>query len=194
MIVTIADRIERSVKGGVSLTADDKTFLNSSAQKLKIKKHQFIIRSGETEHALYFIESGVLRYWVDNGKQEEITFWFSFANEFANAYYSMLNQIPCEFNIQAMTDCTVWKIESGCFMNALNSSLTMNVMGRKILEDIFTRKIQREIALLKLNPEERYKEICTKRKDLLQTIPLKYLASYLGVTPQSLSRIRRRIS
>lgn len=194
MKTAIADRIASSVKGGVSLTAEDKLFFNSSAKKIKMKKNEFIMRSGETEHALYFVESGVLRYWVNDNRREEITFWFSLTNEFANAYHSMMNHIPCEFNIQAMTDCVVWKIDSEGFMTALNSSLTMNVMGRKILEDILTRKIKREIGLLKMKPEERYKEICTKSKELLQVVPLKHLASYLGVTPQSLSRIRRRIS
>lgn len=75
-----------------------------------------------------------------------------------------------------------------------DESLNTNKIARIVLEDVFTRKIKREITLLKLSPEDRYQELMKYHKQLIHNIPLKHLASYLGITPQALSRIRGRIN
>jgi hypothetical protein len=74
-----------------------------------------------------------------------------------------------------------------------NSSVG-NLIGRRASEVLFVLKTQREISLLKLNAEERYLQLLKEQPHLIQNIPQKYLASYIGITPQALSRIRKRIN
>ena len=78
-------------------------------------------------------------------------------------------------------------------VNLYETSLNINKIARIVLEDALVRKINREIQLLGLSCEEIYKELMTKNKDFIQQIPLKYIASYIGVAPQTLSQIRKKI-
>lgn len=194
----IAKQIEDSVdihdklNLGLKLSEEERHFLNEHFERVEINKNQFIIEEDKKEKYLYFIEEGLFRYWTYNLKLREITFWFSFSGEFANSYFSLKNEKPSAFNIQAIGNSVVWRMKSDDLLNIYTNSLNINKISRIVLEDIFTRKIQREISLLKLTPEERYNELMDLNKQMILTIPLKYLSSYLGVTPQALSRIRKR--
>lgn len=199
MCNTIANLIEASVNiednlnHGLRLTAEEEQFFNDHFQRHEMKKNTFLIQEGKKERYLYFIEKGIMRYWTTNIKLREITFWFSFSNEFANSYLSLMHDNPSTFNIQALCNSVVWRINTEDLSAIYEGSLNTNRIARIVLEDVFTRKIEREISLLKLSPEDRYKELIKYHKELIFTIPLKYLASYIGITPQALSRIRKRI-
>lgn len=151
---------------------------------------------GDYEEYLYFLESGVLRYWTvseDEDPYKEITFWFSFSSEFANSYFSLKENIPSIINIQALTDCVIWKLPKYDLRYLYKTSLNINKIARIVLEDVLCRKISREILLLGSSAEIIYKTLMSRNKEFIHNIPLKYLASYIGVTPQRLSQIRRKI-
>lgn len=198
----IALLIEQSVNAlndlnkGIRLTPEEQQFFCDHFIRHEIKKNEFAIRIGDTEKHLYFIESGILRYWtkeVEGDPDKEITFWFSFSGEFANSYFSLREGLPSLINIQAITDCIIWKICKKDLMELYNTSLNINIIARTVLEDALIRKIGRETLLLGSSSEKIYRDLIERNKDLLQTIPLKYLASYIGVTPQRLSQIRKKI-
>lgn len=197
---TIATLIENSVNvennldKGLRLTTGEKQFFNEHFKREVVKKNTLLTVEGEKEKYLYFIEDGIVRYWTTNINLREITFWFSFRNEFANSYLSLMRSIPSAFNIQTLCNSIIWKIEANDLSLIYDESLNTNKIARIVLEDIFTRKINREISLLKLSPADRYRELIQYHKQLIYSIPLKYLASYLGITPQALSRIRRSIN
>lgn len=196
-IVTLIENsvnVNNNLSKELQLTLEEKQFFNEHFVKEKVKKNTFLIKEGEKERYLYFIEDGIARYWTTNMKLREITFWFSFSNEFANSYLSLMQSIPSAFNVQLLCDSTIWKLEMNDLALLYERSLNTNKIARLVMEDIFTRKIKREISLLKLSPEDRYNELIKYHKQLIYTIPLKYLASYLGITPQALSRIRGRIN
>lgn len=199
MCDTIANLIEKSVNiennldHGLRFTTEEKQFFNDHFQRYERKKNTFLIEEGKKERYLYFIEKGIMRHWTTNMKLREITFWFSFSNEFVNSYLSLMHNSPSTFNIQALCNSIVWRINIEDLSMIYAESLNINKIARIVLEDVFTRKIEREISLLKLSPEDRYQELIKCHKELIYTIPLKYLASYIGITPQALSRIRRRI-
>lgn len=188
--LTLAQLIENSFKSKLSFTEKEKELFNSSFEKFLIKKNEYTIQEGNIERYVYFVESGILRYWIYDINLREITFWFSLAGEFANSYLSLENQIPSEFNIQALDNCTLWRIERENINKYFLNSLVFNRVARLVLEDALTRKIKREICLLKYKGKDRYKLLVLLEKELVKNVPLKYLASYLGITPQSLSRIR----
>lgn len=187
--VNISDSLNSSLR----LTEEEQIFFAKNFVKEDLKKNDFVIREGEKEYYLYFIERGLLRYWATDYDDKEVTFWFSREGEFANSYLSLKDNQPSEFNIQALSDSTIWKLSREKLSYLYSTSLNVNKIGRIVLEDALIRKIKRETSLLKLTAEERYKEFLEKEKYLLNTVPLKYIASYLGITPQGLSRIRKRI-
>lgn len=195
----IALLIEQSVNvidllnTGLRLTIEEQNFLCEHFEQINLKKNEFTIKEGEFEKYLYFIEDGILRYWSPNLKEGETTFWFSFSGEFANSYLSMKNKYPSEFNIQALRNTLVWRISLQNLFYLYTHSLNINKIARIVLENIYIRKIEREIYLLKLSPKEIYKKLIEKEKDIICSIPSKYIASYIGVTAQTLSKIRKHI-
>ena len=104
----------------------------------------------------------------------------------------MENQ-PSLIHIQALTDCVIWKLSKQDLADLYQTSLNINKIARIVLEDALCRKITRETLLLGSSAEAIYEDLITKEKELINNIPLKYLASYIGVTPQRLSQIRRKV-
>lgn len=186
-----------SLNSGLRLTQEEQQFFCEHFRCEKIKKNEFTIKIGDYEKYLYFVESGILRYWTtleENDPDKEVTFWFSFPGEFANSYFSLKVNQPSVINIQAITDCIIWKLPKKDLVDLYRTSLNINKIARIILEDALCRKINRENLLLGSSAENIYKDLVTRNKELLQNIPLKYIASYIGITPQRLSQIRRMIN
>ena len=100
---------------------------------------------------------------------------------------------PSLIHIQALTDCVIWKLSKLDLADLYQTSLNINKIARIVLEDALCRKITRETLLLGSSAEAIYEDLITKEKELINNIPLKYLASYIGVTPQRLSQIRRKV-
>lgn len=184
-----------SLNQGIRLTTEEQEYLCIHFIREEIKKNEFPIQIGDYENHLYFIEKGILRYWSlcnDNDSDKEVTFWFSFPGEFANSYLSLKEMKPSLINIQAITDSIIWKISKLDLVELYRNSLNINKIARVVLEEALTRKVNREIQLLGMSCEEIYANLIAKDKELIKQIPLKYLASYIGVTPQTLSCIRRK--
>lgn len=198
----IALLIEQSVNTidtidkGIRLTPDEQQFFCDHFKRQEVLKNEFTIEIGDLEKHLYFIESGILRYWTKDAEgdpDKEITFWFSFPGEFANSYSSLKTGAPSLINIQAMTNCIIWKLDKVDLAELYTTSLNINKIARIVLENVMIRKITRETLLLGSSCEQIYRDLITRNKDLIQNIPLKYIASYIGVTPQRLSQIRKKI-
>src|SRR5690606_11987784 len=110
------------------------------------------------------------------------------------AYDSFLTQTPSEYELQALTETIVWQISYDNLQRVYTQTKIVNYLGRFTSEKLFLAKSKRELYLLKYNAKERYLKLFSEQPDILKYIPLKYLASYIGITPQGLSRIRRQIS
>lgn len=185
-----------SINDGLRLTAEEQQFFCDHFEREELKRNEFAIKIGDYEKYLYFIETGILRYWTtpsDIDSDKEITFWFSFPGEFANSYFSLKENRPSLINIQALTNCVIWRLPRKDLTHLYQTSLNINKIAKIVLEDALCRKIHREVLLLGSSGEELYKDLMVKDKDLIQKIPLKYIASYIGVTPQRLSQIRKKM-
>ena len=148
---------------------------------------------GKVENYVSFIESGIIRYFVQE-KEKEITFEIAFENSFATAYDSFLTRTAVRYNAQALTDTVLWSIKYEDLQEMYAGTDVGNRIGRLAAEELYIKKNKRQLSLLKDTAEQRYLGLLTDQPHLIQLIPLKYLASYIGITPQALSRIRRRIS
>ncbi|MFC4872573.1 Crp/Fnr family transcriptional regulator [Negadavirga shengliensis] len=156
-------------------------------------KKATILQQGKTERHLSYVETGIVRLYMPKAG-EDLTFGFSFSGSFVSAYDSFLTQTHCPYEIQALTDTVLWQIDYKDLQEVYAHTKIGNEIGRKNAENQFLVKSKRELSLLDKTAEERYLDLFAQRPELIRKIPLKYIASYIGVTPQALSRIRRRIS
>lgn len=156
-------------------------------------KAAFILKAGQVENFLYFLEEGIVRLWVERD-EKETTFDFAFKGNFTSAYSSFLTRTPSVFNVQALTAVSIWRIAYEALQELYQTSTQGQLIGRLAAEQLFMHKSKRELSLLTETAEERYLHLLEQQPELIMQIPLKYLASYIGITPQALSRIRQRIS
>lgn len=186
------ENIKNKLRTIISLPDDDYELFFSWFEKKKYKRYTSIVDCNHVEDYLYFIESGVVRFWVENG-EKEVTFDFAFPDTFFSSYASFITRKKSEWNIQALTPIVVWQISYNKIQQCYENFSSRQKIGRMLAEFLFIRSTHQVIFLLKLSPEEKYRTLVATRPNYIQLIPLKYLASYIGITPQALSRIRRRI-
>ena len=171
----------------------DWKFFSSKLREVKLEKNTALLKIGRIENYLSFISKGIVRLYIPR-EESDLTFGFLFKNEFVSAYDSFLTQTPSEYQIETLTETILWKISNKDLQEVYERTNNGNIIGRKMAEKMFLIKSKRELSLLSKTAEERYLDLFTDRPILLQQIQLKYIASYIGVTPQALSRIRKRIT
>ena len=162
-------------------------------KKRTFEENEFILTEGQTENYLSFIDKGVVRYFV-NSKDKEITFDFAFANSFYCAYDSFYQRKETKIYIQAITDCVLYSISHENLNKLYNTCENAKKLGRLATEFLLSKKVKRELDLLTKTPQERYEALFTEQPELIRLIPQKYIASYIGIAAETLSRIRKRIS
>ncbi len=187
------NKIRKFIENITPINDADWQFFSSKLQEVKLKKHSVLLKFGEVENHLSFIVKGIIRFYVPR-EESDLTFGFLFENEFVTGYDSFLTQIPSEYQIETLTETTLWQISREDLQEVYARTNSGNIIGRKMAENMFLIKSKRELSLLSKTAEERYLDLFSDRPKLLQQIPLKYIASHIGVTPQALSRIRRRIT
>lgn len=177
-----------------TISQSDWDFFTSKLQRRVIKKKTVFVKVNEIENHISFIESGVVRLFIPKDDPEkEITFGFSFKDQFVSAYDSFLTQTPSAYQLQALTETTTLSITYNDLQDVYKTTQIGNLIGRITAERLFLLKSKREQNLLNLSAEERYLKLFKERPELLKVIPLKYISSYIGVTAQALSRIRKRV-
>jgi CRP-like cAMP-binding protein len=172
----------------------DWDFFKSKLQRRVIPKKTIFLKINEIENHISFIETGVVRLFLPKENPEkEITFGFSFKNQFVSAYDSFLTQKPSLYQLQALTEISILSISYKDLQEVYQTTQIGNLIGRLTAERLFLIKSKREQNLLNLTAEERYLNLFKERPELIKVIPLKYISSYIGVTAQALSRIRKRL-
>lgn len=132
-------------------------------------------------------------YIPKENPEKEITFGFSFKDQFISAYDSFLTQKPSLYQLQTLKESSILSITYKDLQEVYKTTQIGNLIGRLTAERLFLIKSAREQNLLNLTAVERYLKLFKERPALLKLIPLKYISSYIGVTAQALSRIRKRL-
>ncbi|MBF6644050.1 Crp/Fnr family transcriptional regulator [Chryseobacterium indologenes] len=159
----------------------------------ELLKSDFFIRQGEKCKYLGFIKKGTIRCFYINDHGREINFGFYFENEFFTDYESILCDTVSNMNIQALENCEILLLSKDHLQSLYEKEAYWQKFGRIMSEKIYLDAKKRIDDLLCLSPENRYVHLVRKQPLLFQKIAQKHIASYLGVTEQSLSRIRGRI-
>ncbi|MEP3836878.1 MAG: Crp/Fnr family transcriptional regulator [Algibacter sp.] len=188
------EQIKKHLDQIAPISQEDWDFFTSRLKRRVIPKKDVFLKLNEIENHISFIESGVVRLFIPKENPEkEITFGFSFKDQFVSAYDSFLTQTPSAYQLQALTDTTIVSITYNDLQEVYKTTQIGNLVGRLTAERLFLLKSKREQNLLNLTAEERYMKLFKERPELLKVIPLKYISSYIGVTAQALSRIRKRL-
>jgi CRP-like cAMP-binding protein len=157
-------------------------------------KNDYILKEGKICTQSYFIEEGFLRAYVVDLNGGEVTIEFYSKNIFANDFLSFFKRIPSNENIQALTDVTAWMINYDDLQTCFHTIPEFREFGRMLLINNHSRLKERMLGMIQLTAEERYVNLIASKPDIFQNAPLKMIASYLGITDTSLSRIRKDLS
>ncbi|VXB47063.1 cAMP-binding domain of CRP or a regulatory subunit of cAMP-dependent protein kinases [Flavobacterium sp. 9AF] len=180
------------LKNKTTISEEDWLFISSKLQQKQFKKKEFIIETHQIEDKIYFIQHGIFRLYIEM-PEKDVTIDFGFPNNFLSSYSSFLTQTPSVACIQSLTKGKVIFITQKDLYEIYQKTKCGESIGRIFAEEFFRYKSKRELSFLKDSPTERYLNLVKEQPQLIQEIPQKYLASYIGITPQALSRIRGKI-
>ena len=179
-----------SIKQYINTSQDDLEKILSHFKTKEIKKGKFLVKAGQTSNEFMFIEKGCLRVFWERD-YNEVTGWFAFEDDFFCELSSFIPQQASTFGVQAIEDTTILSITRNEMENLFAQVPLFETFIRKFWEQIIKTLVSNMISFQTETADKRYEKAMQHPK-LLQRVPLKYLSSYLGVTPSSLSRLRKR--
>ena len=186
------ETLKNFIENYTSLPIEEWKQISECFEKIIIEKDEIVLQEGKICKYLYFVETGLLHFFI-NKDGNDITKFFTEAPYFFTSQASFNAQKPSMENIQAIEKSVIWRI-SHEQVNDLYRLKSWTDFARKIIQEVqfFTEEILEDLQTE--TAELRYEKMLKNSPALLQRIPLKYLASYLGIAPQSLSRIRKKMA
>lgn len=189
-----ADLLRHSFEKFARLPDSDWELILPVLEIKEYKKNQLFAEETKRSFDVGFILDGSFRQFYIKDAVERTTYFY-FANDLMCAYVSCITSKPSLLSIQALTNATVIRFPYSALLNLYNVSHAWQTVGRLIAEYIAIGLEERMVSLLIQSPEERYRDLLSgSKKKIIEQIPQQYIANYLGITPVSMSRIRKRLS
>ncbi len=164
-----------------------------TVKKIRFKKGDVISEYDKVEKFVYLINIGIVEMTIKSYVSEKIIDFF-FEKEMVAGLTSFLTQMPSDVKITALMDCEVEAISYEDLQNVYDNSADANTFSRILFEQAYIRKAQREKDFLSKTAEERYAEMFQTHAKCISNIPVNKIAKYLGIHPESLSRIRKKLN
>lgn len=184
--------ITKALTGLVDFTEDELLQFMQKLRPKALKKAEHILIPGDVCRAMVLVESGALRYYTATDKAEQ-SFWFCFEGEWLGDYGSFLAQRPSLHYLQAMEESKVFYLYQEDMHDLYAKGAKFERFGRLIAENLFLIAEQSRHELVSLSAEQRYLNLLERHPKIIQRVSQQHIASYLGIQPQSLSRIRSKI-
>jgi len=181
----------RFIQSHLPSSPEEALEIASYFEEKRIAKNDFLLREGVISNEYLFLEEGMMRAYAIDLNGDEVTTGFYLKNNIVFEVASFFNHTPSKENIQALTDCHGYIITFQQLNQLFHSVPGFREFGRAILVKGFVALKERTLSLITETAEERYHHLINAKSDLFQHAPLKHIASYLGITDTSLSRIRR---
>ncbi|MBR9919728.1 MAG: Crp/Fnr family transcriptional regulator [Bacteroidetes bacterium] len=163
-----------------------------STEKL-LHKDEYFVREGQYVKSIAFVNDGMLRSYQIDYKGNDITTNFFPAGKFCSSYYSLYKEAPSFENVVALTKTKLLLIPYAPLMEAFEHDLEVITFNRKSVEEVCIQKDIRIAKMLQLDAKNRYLWFQESHPEVMKIAPLKHIASYLGINPETLSRVRREI-
>lgn len=187
------DRLKTSLDRLLPLTRDEFVYFVTLLTPRKLTRHQPFLRAGEVCREIAFINQGCLRYYyLKDG--DEFNGQFFFEGAWVGEYQSFLTGQPSVQYFDALENTELLVMQHGDLQKLYDELPKFERFGRKIAENVVIGSQRRTASLLFDSPEERYLKLMAERPKVVERIPLHHIASYLGIKPESLSRIRKRLA
>ncbi|MHA7059503.1 Crp/Fnr family transcriptional regulator [Aquimarina sp. M1] len=158
----------------------------------KIKKNSLFLKENKVSDDYFYLQKGLMRVFLYDLDGNEITTDIFTENNIVFEVTSFFNRVTSETNIQAITDCKGYRISYKELNKLFHDKPAFRDFGRAILVKEFIASKKRNYAMINQTAEQRYQHLLTSKPEILKHVPLKHIASYLGVTDSTLSRIRKK--
>lgn len=188
------NKLEGMLKSFHALSAQEITQALNFFETKSIPKNNILIEAGQTCDWIAFVQSGILRNYYLSASGEEVSYCLTFPGQFITAYSSFISNEPTFEYIHAMTTSEILVIRQAQYLELIEQSSNWLKFSKFFAEQSYILMEHRLISLQMKSAEERYQDLINQQPELLQHIPLKYLASYLGITQRHLSRLRKNLS
>lgn len=175
------------------LTAAERERIQTVFTPKQIAKGEYFVESGKTSHAIAFVESGVFRSLYYNKKGDDFTRYFIYEGRFVGDLHNFFIQAPANDYVEAITDACVWSIDYDDFRQLEQEISVWPLLMAKLHAFATESKLKTANTMLNLEAKDRYLLFLNHYPGLVNRVPLSMLASYLGITSSSLSRIRRSV-
>jgi CRP-like cAMP-binding protein len=174
------------------VTSEAQQSLYDSFKQVTLSKNDFLLTEGKICRHLYFIEQGALRGFY-NLEGKEITYWFGFENDFVTSFHSFITGEPAVESIQLIEGCVLWAISKDSLTGLLNRHHDIERLLRIAYEKYYIRLEERFVNAQFKTAAERYEDLLARTPHIPERVSLGHIASYMGISQETLSRIRSRI-
>lgn len=176
------------------ITKEELKIILPKYKKIAISKNDYLLNQGTVEKKYWFVESGFIRSYIIDTEGNDITFNLYTSSDVVIDYPSFFFLLPTRENIQALTDCVCWEIDFASFQELFNSISNYREQQRGLLVGSYFALKEHSISLIADQAKERYLKLLKSKPHLVQNVSLKHIATFLGITDTSLSRIRKEIA
>ncbi len=180
------------ISKSITLTETDLEHIFNVFEPVFVKKNTKLEEENKLTRYLYFINKGFLRvYFMDNG--EDRTTQINCPSRFITSFQSFITGTKAYDNVETITDCELLRITKADLDEINKKIISWGIFGEKIYEQALVFNEERTRDMILLTAEERYLKLIKTQKDIIRNVPLQFIASYIGIKPESLSRIRRQL-
>lgn len=173
------------------LSTEAQQALDACLEQVAYAKNDFLVTEGKTCRYLYFLQQGALRGFYNlDGK--EITHWFAFEEDFVTSFHSFITQQPAVENLQALEASILYRLSKDKLNTLLNEHHEIERLVRIAYEKYYIRLEERFVNAHFKTATERYQDLLQQTPHILERVPLGFIASYLGISQETLSRVRSR--
>jgi len=162
-------------------------------ERVEVAKGTVIFREGHIEKSVYFLESGIVRAYSDS-HEKQVTFWFGLEGDYVISAQSFVNNRPGYESMEALEDCILYEANSKALLSLFETSAELANWGRKLAEHEFLKVEGMFINRQFKTATQNYSELLQRIPSFSNRVPLKHIASYLGISQVSLSRIRANVA
>src|ERR1044072_1079169 len=169
-----------------------KEFLSQRVKMLKFKKNHILLRPGETADYIYFISTGMLRAYYTDEKGKEQTFWLMKELDMMASAFSFFTRQPGDLTIEVLEDCELIAIDYDTLEQVYKEFIEFNVIGRVLTQKYYALSDERAMILRMMDRSDRYWYWYDRYSELENRVKQKYIASYLGMRGETLSRAKKK--
>lgn len=188
------EKLKKIYNFGKDLSFSDIQILLKNFKIKSFKRGEYLIKEGQLEKEIFFIRKGLVRGFKVNDKGEEITSMLLSEDQFFSCPHLTLFDEPAKHYFEALEPTSVFSIDNDKMHSILDNHPKLGVNSKHFYQSTIRRALKRIDGFVMLSPEERYLDFINSNPNIANRVPDKYIAHVLGVTPVSLSRIRKRIA